>query len=328
MDRSPCFAALVLALVLALVASGVAAQSPAKSARIAMLCPVRCAGPGYAAFDEELRKLGWVEGHNLTIERRALEGRYERVAELAAEIVRSNPSLIVGPGAPIARALKEATSEIPIAFSFVGNPVEIGLVQSLARPGRNITGVAAITPGAFLAKQFEILRELLPQAQRVAVLVNPANDDHRLILAREVPMIAPLGLQIDVIEVRSPGDVPAAVERARTLRAEGLLVLGDAILNTPPNRVPDLLAHMPLPALYTNRDAVLAGGLISYTPDMIAIARRHAQYVDRILRGASPGEMPVEQPTQYNLIVNLKAAKALGLTVPPSLLSQADEVTE
>src|SRR3712207_840034 len=235
MDRSPCFAALVLALV----AFGVAAQSPAKSARIAMLCPVRCAGPGYAAFDDELRKLGWIEGHNLTIERRALEGCYERVAELAAEVARSRPDLIVGPGAPIARALKEATSEIPIAFSFVGNPVQIGLVQSLAHPGHNVTGVAAITPGAFLAKQFEILRELLPQAQRVAVLVNPANDDHRLALAREVPMASQLGLQVDVIEVSTPEDVPGAIKKAQALRAEGLLVLGDAILNSPPNRVPD-----------------------------------------------------------------------------------------
>jgi len=324
MGRSPCFAALVLVLL----ASSVASQTPAKTARLGMLCPVRCAGPGYTAFEDELRRLGWVEGHNLIIERRALEGRYERVVELVTEVVRSRPDVIVGPGAPIARALKEATSEIPIAFSFVGNPVQIGLVQSLARPGLNVTGVAAITPGAFLAKQFEILRELLPQAQRVAVLVNPANDDHRLTLAREVPMTAQLGLQVDVIEVRTSEDVPGAIEKAKALHTEGLLVLGDAILNTPPNRVPDLLTRTPLPALYASRDPVLAGGLIAYTPDMVAIARRHAQYVDRILRGGSPAEMPVEQPSQYNLIVNLKTARALGLTVPPSLLSQADEVIE
>lgn len=324
MGRSLCFAALVSVLLTSILA----AQTPAKPVRLGMLCPVRCAGPGYTAFEDELRKLGWVEGHNLTIERRALEGRYERASELAAEIVRSRPNLIVGPSAPIARALKDATSEIPIAFSFVANPVQIGLVQSLAHPGRNVTGVASITPGAFLAKQFEILRELLPRAQRVAVLVNPANDDHRLALAREVPMAAQFGLRVDVIEVRAPNDVPAAVESARRLRAEGLLVLGDAILNTPPNRVPDLLARTPLPALYANRDPVLAGGLIAYTPDMLAIARRHAQYVDRILRGASPAAMPVEQPSRYNLIVNIKTARALGLTVPPSLLSQADEVIE
>jgi putative ABC transport system substrate-binding protein len=162
----------------------------------------------------------------------------------------------------------------------------------------------------------------------VAVLVTPANDDYRLALARELPMVTQLGLQVDVIEVRAPEDVPGAVEKAKALRAEGVLVMGDAILNTPPNRVPDLLAQTSLPALYSSRDPVLAGGLISYIPDMITIARRHAQYADRILRGASPAEMPVEQPTRYILVINLKTAKALGLTVSPSLLSQADEVIE
>lgn len=311
-----------------LLTCNAAAPTSTKSARIGMLCPVHCAGPGYTAFDDELRKLGWIEGSNLTIERRALEGRYERVSELAAEIVRSRPDLIVGPSAPIARALKEATSEIPIAFSFVAHPVEIGLVQSLAHPGRNLTGVAAITPGAFLAKQLEVLRELLPQAERIGVLTNPANDDYRLALSREVPMATRLGLRIDVIEVRTSEEVPSAVAKAKELSADGLLVLGDANFHTPPNRVPDLLAHVALPALYSNSEPVRAGGLISYTSDLVAIARRHAHYVDRILRGVSPAEIPVEQPTKYVLIVNLKTAKALGLTVPPSLLSQADEVIE
>jgi ABC-type uncharacterized transport system substrate-binding protein len=324
MSRFPAFA-MAICLLLACAA---AAETPTKTARIGMLCPVRCAGPGYTAFDDELRKLGWIEGSNLTIERRALEGRYERTAELAAEIVRSRPELIVGPGAPVARALKKATSAIPIVFSFVADPVGIGLVQSLARPGGNVTGVAAVTPGAFLAKLFEILRELLPQAQRVAVLSNPANDDYRLAQAREVPMASQLGLQVDVIEVRVSEDIPAAIAKAKALGSDGLLVLGDAILNTPPNRVPDLLAQAALPAIYGARAPVLAGGLISYASDMIAIARRHAHYVDRILQGASPAEMPVEQPTEYILIVNLKTAKALGLTVAPSLLAQADEVIE
>jgi len=318
----------LVALVSVLLASGAAAQTPAKSARIGMVCPVRCAGPGYTAFDDELRKRGWIENRNLTVERRALEGRYERVAEVAAEVVRSRPDLIVAPGATIVRALKDATSEIPIAFSFVANPVQLGLVQSLARPGHNVTGVAAIEPGAFLAKQFEILKELLPNAQRIAVLANPANHDHRLTLPREVPMAAQLGLHIDVMEVRAPEELAAAVGKAKALRAEGVLVLGDAILTTPPNRAPDLLAHAALPALYSNRSSAQAGGLVSYIPDMIAIARRHAQYVDQILRGASPAYMPVEQPTTYELVVNLKTAKALGLTVPPTLLARADEVIE
>jgi putative tryptophan/tyrosine transport system substrate-binding protein len=135
-------------------------------------------------------------------------------------------------------------------------------------------------------------------------------------------------LQVDVVEVRTPEEVSAAIAKVETLKAEGVLVLGDLVLTTPPNRVPDLLAQQALPALYTNRDAVLAGGLISYVPDMLAIARRHAQYVDRILRGASPAELPVEQPTKYELVINLKTAKTLGLTVPPTLLARADEVIE
>jgi putative tryptophan/tyrosine transport system substrate-binding protein len=162
MSRSPAFATGMCFLL----ACAAAALTPTKTTRIAMLCPVRCAGPGYTASDDELRKLGSIEGGNLTLERRALEDRYTRASELAAEIVRSRPDLIVDPGAPIARAHKEATSEIAIAFSFVAYPVGIGLVQSLPHPDRNVTVVAAITPGAFLAKQFEVLRELLPQAQR------------------------------------------------------------------------------------------------------------------------------------------------------------------
>ncbi|MXQ13563.1 ABC transporter substrate-binding protein [Microvirga makkahensis] len=230
MGRSPCFAALALVPL----ASGVAAQTPAETVHLGMLYPVRCAGSGHTAFEDELRKLGWIEGHNLTIERRALEGPYERASELAAEIVRSRSDLIVGPSAPIARALKGATSEIPIAFSFVANPFQIGLVQSLAHPEHNVTGVAPITPGAFLARRFEILRELLPQAQRAAVLVNPANDDHRLALAREVSMVIQPGLRVDVIEIRAPGDIPEAIEKAKMLHAEGVLVLGDAILGPAP----------------------------------------------------------------------------------------------
>jgi putative tryptophan/tyrosine transport system substrate-binding protein len=160
------------------------------------------------------------------------------------------------------------------------------------------------------------------------LLTNPANDDYRLALSRELPMAAQLGLQVDVIEVRVAEDIPAAVAKVKALGSNGLLIPGDAILNTPPNRVPDQLAQAALPALYGTRAPVLTGGLLSYAPDMIPIARRHAHYVDRILQGASPAEMPVKQPTRYILVVNLKTAKALGLTVPPSLLSQAYEVIE
>jgi putative ABC transport system substrate-binding protein len=325
MSRSP---ALATAICLLLTCAA-AAQAPAKSARIGMLCPVRCAGIGYTAFDDELRKLGWVEGRNLTIERRGSEGRYERLPELAAELVRLRPDLITAASSQPAQAAKEATSEIPVVFSFVADPVGMGLVQSLARPGGNITGVTALVSGEYIAKEFEILRELLPKAQRVVALTNPTNEDARLALLREVPMASQFGLQIDVIEARGPEEIPDAVAKAKRLGADALLVLGDSMLTTPANRIPDLATQAAIPAIYQTREPVLAGGLIAYSPDFLGIARRHAHYVDRILRGAaSPADLPIEQPTKYDLVINLKTAETLGLTVPPSLLSRADEVIE
>ena len=183
-------------------------------------------------------------------------------------------------------------------------------------------------PGSYMGKNFEILRELLPQARRVAVFTNPANASSRVTLSREAPMASQFGFQLDVIEVHAPVEIPAAVEKAKLLGVDALLIFGDSMLNTPPNRIPDLAAQAELPAIYQNRETVRAGGLISYTPDLIAIARRHAHYVDRILRGASPSDLPVEQPTKYDLIINLKTARTLGLTVPPSLVNRADEVIE
>ena len=237
MSHSPAFST-ALCLLLTCAA---AAQPSTKSPRIGMLCPVQCAGAGYVAFDDELRKLGWVEGSNLIIEREGAQGHYERLPELAANLARSKPNLIIAAGSQAARAAKDATAEIPVAFSFVAHPVELGLVQSLRRPGGNVTGVAALAPGAFLAKQFEVLRELLPRAQRVAVLHNPANEDARLALLGEVPMISrEFGWRIDIIEVRASEEIPGAIAQAKTLGADGLLILGDAMLNTPQTRFPTL----------------------------------------------------------------------------------------
>jgi putative tryptophan/tyrosine transport system substrate-binding protein len=324
MSRIP---TLIIAICLWLTCAA-AAQTPGKSARIGMLCPVRCAGIGYTAFDDELRKLGWFEGRNLTVERRASEGRYERLPELAAELVRSRPDLIVAASVQPARAAKDATSEIPIVFSFVADPVGMGLVQSLARPGGNATGVTALIPGAFLEKHLEMVKELLPKAQRVAILTNPANEDARRALSREAPIVSQLGLQLNVIQVHRPEDIPAAIASAKGLGADALLIMGDTMLNTPANIIPHLAAQVALPAIYQNREAVQTGGLIAYIPDLSAIARRHAHFVDRVLRGASPSDLPVEQPNKYDLIINLKTAKALRLTIPAGLLALADELIE
>jgi putative ABC transport system substrate-binding protein len=324
MSRSPVYATAICLLL----TCGAAAQAPAKMVRIGMLCPVRCAGSGYNAFDDELRQLGWLEGRNLVVERKAAEGHYDRLPGLAAELVRSRPDLIVAASPPPARAARDATSQIPIVFSFVADPIGLGLVQSLARPGGNVTGVTTLVPGEFIAKNFEILRELLPNAQRVALLFNPVNEVSRRRVSIELPMAAQYGFQADPIEVRTPEDVPGAIAKAKALGADALINVGDAVTQTPPNRVPDLAAQAGLPAIHLPRELVQAGGLISYGPDFLAVARRHAHLVDRVLRGTSPAEVPVEQPLKYELVINLKTARTLGLTVPPSLLSQADEVIE
>jgi putative ABC transport system substrate-binding protein len=311
-----------------LISYTAAAQTPTKTARIGMLCPVQCAGPGYDAFDDELRKLGWVEGRNLIVERREGEGRSERLPGLAAELVRSRPDLIVAASTQQARAAKDATSSIPIVFSFVADPVGIGLVQSLARPGGNVTGVTTLVPGSSIVKSFEILRELLPNAQRLALFANPSNEITRLRLPQELPLASQYGFQVDVIDVRTPEELPAAIEKAKQLGVDALVNTGDPVLIIPPNRMPDLAAQAGIPAIYLFREMVKAGGLISYGPDSLAIARRHAHFVDRVLRGASAAETPIEQPSTFDLVINLKTAKALGLAVPPSLLSSAEEVME
>jgi putative ABC transport system substrate-binding protein len=284
-------------------------------------------GAGSVAFDEELRKLGWIKGSNLSVERRGAEGRYERFRDIAADLVRLKPHVIVGPGTQTANAVKEATSEIPIVFSFLADAVESGLVQSLARPGGNVTGVAGVEVEGLM--NFEILKEVIPTAKRVAVLMNAGNETAR----RWVPMAVTVaarsfGLEIDVIEVRAPEELPAAIAKAKQGGAEGLVVASESMLSTPANRVPDLVAKAGLPAIYQAPEAVPAGGLIALSWDLLAVARRHAQYVDRVLRGASPADLPIELPTKYDLRINLKTASPLGLTIPPTLLARADEVIE
>lgn len=318
------------AITFVLLTCAAASQIPAKTARIGMLCAVRCVGLGHTFLANELRKLGWTEGGNLIIERREAQGNYERLPDLAAELVRSRPDLIVVAGTPASQAAKSATSEIPVVFAFVADPVGIGLVNSLARPGGNVTGVTTVVPGAYFVKTFEILHEIVPSARRVAVLTNPTNASARISLAREIPIASQeFGLQIEVIGVRATDEIPGAVAEAKHLGAEALLIVGETVLNTPPaNRIPDLVAQVALPAIYQVREAVEAGGLIALGQDTPGIASRWASFVDRILRGGSLADVPVEQPTKYDLVINLRTAKALGLTVPLSLLLRADQVIE
>jgi putative ABC transport system substrate-binding protein len=280
-------------------------------------------------FFDELRKLGWVDGTTIVIERKEAASRLEQLPPLAADLVRSKPDLIVAIGPQPARAAKDATSEIPIVTLFVADPVGMGLASSLARPDGNVTGVATFVPGDFNGKMLQLLRELLPQATRLAALINPSNEMYRLLFPREAPRAAAaLGFQLDVVEARDAEQVPAAIAAAKGRGAEALYVMADSVFSSPPNRVPDLAAQADLPSIYLFRSHVQAGGLISYGPDTSALARRVAHYVDRILKGAKPADLPIEQPSKFLLVINLKTAKALGVEIPPSLLARADEVFE
>lgn len=303
------------------------AQQIEKVVRLGLICGGRCEGRGYDALSEELRRLGWVEGRNLVVDRRAAGGQQERLPTLATEIVALKPDLIITVGPQPTRAAKDAAGHIPIVMVAVADPVGVGLVQSLARPGGTITGFTTLIPGGFGGKQLELLAQALPGATRIAVLINPRNDVAMNIFPRDVPPAAArLGLQLIVIEVSSPDQLEGAIEAAVRQRAEALLVFGDPMFHTPPQRVPELAARAGLPAIYLVREVVEAGGLMSYGPDFEDIFRRAAGYVDRVLKGAKPGDLPIEQPTKFQLVVNMKTATALGRTIPPSLLQRVDEV--
>jgi putative ABC transport system substrate-binding protein len=319
----------VFLIVLLALATGAATQPAPRVARIGMLCTPSCTGGSWDALVDELRKLGWSEGTTMVIERKETGPRMDELPALADDLVRSKPDLIVAFTPQPVRAAKNATSEIPIVMIFVADPVGVGLVSSLARPDGNLTGVTTLVPGGFLGKMLATLRELLPQAKRVTALTNLSTETARRLLPMEgIPAAATLGFQLDVIDVRETGEIPGAIATAKARGADALLIVGDPIFALPPNRVPDLAAQAAVPTIYLTRAQVQAGGLLSYGPDSPAIARRGAHYVDRILKGAKPADLPIEQPSKFVLSINLKTAKSLGIEVPPSLLARADEVIE
>jgi len=278
------------------------------------------------AWLDSLSDHGWVVGKNLIIDPRYAEGHAERLPALAAELVALKPDVLVGSGPPAAAALKSATATIPIVFVAVLDPVGMGLVQSLSRPGGNITGLA--TSAAILTgKQIEILRELVPGASKIAILANPDNPMHRLGLA-EVPSIArSMGVALLVVEATTAEELDTAFASAAAQHADAIVVFGDNLTNQEAPRVTALAANHHLPAIYLFPQFA-PGGLIVYGPDYADLFRRAGDYVDKILRGTKPADLPVEQPTKFELVINMKTAKALGLTVPPSLLVRADEVIE
>jgi len=320
--------ALILALAFAVLAAPLAApaqQPPGKTARIGFLGDV----PAFLdeAFRQGLRELGYVEGQNITIEHRAPDWKYERLPALAADLVRLKVDVIVAASPPATEAAKQATSTIPIVFTVVGDPVAAGFVASLARPGGNLTGLATIGP-ELVGKQLEMLKAVAPKVSRVAVLLNPDQQGHRLGVRQAEGAARAFGVQLQIVEARTPAEIDAAFTAMRSQRAGGVLVLRDAVFRAQRAQIVGLAAKSRLPAVYGLREEAEAGGLMAYGASVPENFRRAATYVDKILKGAKPADLPVEQPTKFELVINLKTAKALGLTIPPSLLSRADQVIE
>jgi putative tryptophan/tyrosine transport system substrate-binding protein len=302
------------------------AQPPTHVHRIGMLTgTTREQDRNVKAFLEGMRTLGYVEGQNLVVEYRGSEGQHERFPDLAAELVRLQVDvLLVGP-TPAALAAKDATTTIPIVMAGVGDPVGSGLVASLARPGGNVTGLSVLQPEV-VGKQLEFLKAVLPTVSRVAVLWNPAHPAHAL-LVRAADMAAQaLGVQLHLVEARGPDAFDRAFAAMTSAHAGALLVLGDPMFFDHRRRLAELAVTSHLPTVHNDRALVEAGGLLCYGASHPDMYRRAATYVDKILKGAKPADLPVEQPTTFELVINLKAAQALGLTIPPALLFQADEV--
>jgi len=307
------------------------AQQAAKVARIGYLAPNLAASPhNHEAFRQGLRDLGYVEGRNLVIEYRDAEGKLERLPALAAELVALKVDVIVAPNTPAAVPAKQATKTIPIVFAVAGDPVGSGLVTSLARPGGNVTGLSNLAL-ELVGKCLELLTRAVPGVSRIAVLwhpgVFPERTEKDLLKGAEVAARA-LGVRLQFVEARGPADFNRAFSDMTRARAGALTVLPSNMFISERRRLVDLAAKNRLPAVYPWKEFVDAGGLMAYGPNYDDLFRRAATYVDKILRGAKPGDLPVEQPTKFELVINLKTAKALGLTIPRSLLLNADEVIQ
>jgi putative ABC transport system substrate-binding protein len=281
----------------------------------------------YEAFRQGLRERDWIEGRNAVIEWRFAEGRMERFPDLAADLIRLKVDIVVTLGGPAARAAKQATTTTPIVAIAVSDPVGQGLVASLARPGGNVTGLATLFP-ELAVKRLELLKEALPGVSRVAVLWNAANPGNVIILRGVQAAAQTLGVTLQTREVRGPDDFAAAFAKMRRERPDALMILDDPLLFQYRASIVDFAAKRRLPAMHPIRESVEAGGLIAYSVNLAELNRRAAEYVDKILKGAKPADLPIEQPTKFELVINLKTAKALGLTIPPSLLGRADEVIQ
>ena len=305
-------------------------QRAAKVPRIGFLAVGSREGRAFLiqGFLQGLREHGYVEGKNIVIEYRFSEGRNDRLPELATQLVNQKVDLILASGTPASFAAKQATSTIPIVMgSLAAHPVETGLIVSLARPGGNITGMTEMA-SQLGAKRLELLKATVPRLVRLAVFWNPPNPAYGPIL-EELEAAAPtLGVELLRLEVRAPEDFEGALRTATRQRVGALFVAGDPLVTNRPRMVADLALKYRLPTMTDFKELPAAGGLLSFGPDLVDSYRRAATHVDKILKGANPADLPMEQPTKFELVINLKTAKALGLTIPPSLLARADQLIE
>jgi putative ABC transport system substrate-binding protein len=304
-------------------------QQPAKTVRVGRLSPISASvdAPTLAAFRKALQELGWVEGRNLAIESRFAEGRLDRLPALAAELVQRGADVIVGISSEGAAAALKATSSIPIVVTMTGDPIESGLVRNLARPGGNLTGVTAL--GLTLSeKRLELLKEAVPGVKHVGVLLNPEFQDNRFATSKFQSAAKALGLQLTILEITDPAGLDRAFAALRKERVEVLAVPTDPLMFVHRKRIIELAAAARLPAMYAHQGYIEVGGLMFYGESLPDMHRRAAYIVDKILRGAKPADLPFEQAAKFELVINLRAARALGITIPQSVLIRADRVIE
>ena len=321
--------AVILSLILAPLAAE--AQQTGKVYRIGFLSAgSQPTSENRQAFEHALGERGWMLGENLIIAYPFAEGKYDRLPTLAAELVRLEPRVIVAVPTVAARAARDATTTIPIVMMFVSDPIAEGLIASLARPGGNVTGLTLTPTREIFAKQLQLLKEAIPRARRIAFLWNPANPITTGPPAVRIVEEAArsLGVELQVVGAREPEELEPAFRAMTQARADALLVLIDSMFFTHRARLADLSGRHRLPTMYGFREHATAGGLMAYGVNIGNAYRQAATYVDKILKGAKPADLPVEQPTKFELVINMKTAKALGLTIPQSVLGRADHVIE
>ena len=305
------------------------AQQAGKSYRIGVLASGSpTSGPFRPAFEQALRERGWVIGESFGITYRYAEGKYNRLPALAVELVRLEPQVLVALSTTAAQAAKGATSTIPIVMSGVSDPIGAGLIASFARPGGNVTGLTGTLPFETYSKQMQFLKEVVPNARRIAFLWNPANAPSIPAVKAVKEAAQTLGVELQVVAARAPEEFEPAFRTLTQARADALLVAQESLFAIHSPRLADLSLKRRLPTISGLDGYAKAGGLMTYSVNAADAARRVAGYVDRLLRGAHPADLPVEQPTKFDFVINLKTAKAIGLTIPPSLLQRADEVIQ